>query len=412
MRPLWRVPPPGCAQDAAVRARAAAYAGPVMTVQGGQGALGRVWQGVVDRESARVRDAFLAAASPRTSGRAVWGLVVAWLVVLVAAVVALVGVWWLLVALGWGGHSRLVRWVAAFGALWLLGFMWLAFPRPYRPEGHEVSAQDAPELHALVGHVAAELGVSRPVRVFVNGQVNASMGLVGWRREPVLVLGLPLWWSLSPQGQVGLVAHELAHLRNGDPARGGVIGLAFSLLVGVGADRPREARLTMLLRGYVTFLSLLPLLIAHLQAGYLAWLIGADSQAAEFRADLMAARVAGSDAVVVMLDRMHMAHLLDSALHKQRHMPERPHAFAEYAFMLDTVPEEHWAAQRAALARTSLDDSHPATVDRMQVVQARPEPGTVHLPPKTAEWIRLELGPFVRPIETQAQEWRQYLLHS
>ncbi|GGN40594.1 hypothetical protein [Deinococcus daejeonensis] len=76
------------------------------------------------------------------------------------------------------------------------------------------------------------------------------------------------------------------------------------------------------------------------------------------------------------------------------------------------MPEEQWAAQRAVLARTSLDDSHPATVDRMQVGQARPESGTVHLPPKTAEWIRLELGPFVRPIETQAQEWRQCLLHS
>jgi len=355
-----------------------------MTVQGGQGALGRVWQGVVDRESARVRDAFLASASPRASGRAVWGLMVAWLVVLTFVVSVLLGAWWVLVALGVGGFPDVMRGVAGFMGMLALLYAWVVFPRPYRPEGAEVSAQDAPQLHALVGQVAAELGVSRPVRVFVDGQVNASMSLAGWRREPVLVLGLPLWWSLSPQGQVGLVAHELAHLRSGDPVRGGVVGVAFSVLW------------------------LEPLGVARVLAG----LVGADRQAAEFRADLMAARVAGSDAVVVMLDRMHMAHLLDSALHKQRHMPERPHAFAEYAFMLDTVPEEQWAAQRAALARTSLDDSHPATMDRMQVVQARPQTGTVQLNPDTAELIRQELHPFVRPIETQAQEWRQYLLHS
>lgn len=385
-----------------------------MTVQGEPGALGRVWQGVVARESARVRDAFLTSESPRTSGRAVWGLVVAWLVVLSFAASVLLGAWWLLVALGVGGYPGVTRGVVGFLGVLILLFAWLAVPRPYQPEGQEVSAQDAPELHALVGRVAAELGVARPVRVVLDGQANASMGLAGWRREPVLALGLPLWWSLSPQGQVGLIAHELAHLRNGDPARGGVVALAFSVLERMahallpdGISRSKEGLIPMVTNALMTLLALVPLGAARL----LAWLIGADSQAAEFRADLMAARVAGSEAMVVLLDRLHMAHLLDSALHKQRHMPERPHAFAEYAFMLDHLPQEQWVAQRAALGRTSLDDSHPATSDRLQVVLSRPQPGTVHLAPKTAEWIRLELTPFVWPIEARAQEWRQYLLN-
>ncbi|GGK96516.1 M48 family metalloprotease [Deinococcus radiotolerans] len=385
-----------------------------MTTQGGQGALGRVWQGVVTRESARVRDAFLASESPPASARAVWGLVAAWLVVLAFAASVLLGAWWLLIALGVGGAPDITRGVVGFLGVMILLFAWLAFPRPYQPEGLEVSAQDAPELHALVARVAAELSVPGPVRVVLDGQVNASMGLAGWRREPVLALGVPLWWSLSPQGQVGLIAHELAHLRNGDPARGGVVALAFSVLERLAhsllpdlISRSKEGLMPMITNALMTLLALLPMGAARL----LAWLIGADSQAAEFRADLMAARVAGSDAVAVMLDRMHMAHLLDSALHKQRHMPERPHVFAEYAHMLDTVPEEQWAAQRAALGRTSLDDSHPATMDRVQVVLARPQPGTVHLTPKTAEWIRLELTPVVRPIEAKAQEWRQYLLN-
>lgn len=385
-----------------------------MTTEAGQGALGRVWQGVVNRESARVRDAFLASASPPASGRARWGMGVAWLVVVSFAASVLLGVWWVLVALGVGDFPRVTRGVAGFLGVMALMFAWLALPRPYRPEGLEVSAQDAPQLHALVARVAAEVGVSRPVRVVLNGEVNASMGLAGWRREPVLVLGLPLWWSLSPQGQVGLVAHELAHLRNGDPARGGVIGLAVSVLERLSDSlrpdtitRSKPGLVAMITNVLMTLLALLPLATVRL----LAWLVGAERQAAEFRADLMAARVAGSDTVAVMLDRMHMAHLLDSALHKQRHMPERPHAFAEYAHMLGTLPEEQWAAQRATLGRTSLDDSHPATVDRMQVVQARPQPGTLRLTPEEAERIRLELHPFVRPIETQAQEWRQYLLH-
>ncbi|PJI51844.1 peptidase M48, partial [Methylobacterium radiotolerans] len=67
---------------------------------------------------------------------------------------------------------------------------------------------------------------------------------------------------------------------------------------------------------------------------------------------------------------------LESALHEQRHMPERPHAFLELRHIWDTVPDAQRQQKREEYAarRARLDDSHPATVDRLQVVQAFPQP--------------------------------------
>lgn len=369
----------------------------------------RVWQRVADREAARLRDLFTAHASPTVPPRAALGHALAALVLLGSGALALLGGWLLLRALGLGGLSQGTRIACGLGALPLLLFAWTARPRVHRIQGPRLTEAQAPELHALLRRVGEAAGVTRPVQIVLTPEANAFMGLHGPRRQPTLGLGLALWYGLGPQERVALLAHELAHLKNGDPTRGGLVHHALTVLEQTVSvlwpDPIMEARATLpekvgnlLLKGA----ALLPLGLAHLLLG----LVGAGQQAAEYRADLLAARVAGSAAKAGLLDRLHMAHLLDSALHKQRHQPQRPHAFAEFRHMLDTLSPAQWqrARQEQAQHRVRLDQSHPPTADRLQVVQAWPSAPQLTLSSAEAARIDAELLPFVPALEAAATE--------
>jgi len=84
---------------------------------------------------------------------------------------------------------------------------------------------------------------------------------------------------------------------------------------------------------------LIPLGLLHA----LTTLIGADQQGAEFRADLMAAQVAGTQPTASMLDKLHLGYALESALQKQKHRPERPHAFLELRHIWDSLSPQQRA---------------------------------------------------------------------
>src|SRR5207244_8660082 len=66
--------------------------------------------------------------------------------------------------------------------------------------------------------------------VVVDETVNAYWQVSGLRRRRVLGLGVPLLAILEPQERVALVAHELAHARNGDVGRTLVVSSALRTL--------------------------------------------------------------------------------------------------------------------------------------------------------------------------------------
>lgn len=135
-------------------------------------------------------------------------------------------------------------------------------------------------------------------------------------------------------------------------------------------------------------------------------LIGEAHQAAEFRADLLAAQVAGTPATTKALENLHYAGALESALHKQRHFPERANAFLKLQHLWATMSDAERQKRRAEIEqrRARLDDSHPPTSDRMQVVQAHPMPPTLTFTPERAARIDAELNVFVKLLEQQAYE--------
>ena len=78
--------------------------------------------------------------------------------------------------------------------------------------------------------------------------------------------------------------------------------------------------------------------------------------------------------------------------------------------MWDSVTPERWARAREERAAQGarLDASHPPTADRQRVVEAWPCDGQVALSDKSAGWMDVELGPFVKVLERAAIDDYQY----
>src|SRR5438094_618563 len=69
-----------------------------------------------------------------------------------------------------------------------------------------------------------------PDALVISASFNAEWAVLGWRRRRTLTLGLPLLTVLPPQPRAALIAHELAHARNGDSTRGFFVGGAINAL--------------------------------------------------------------------------------------------------------------------------------------------------------------------------------------
>jgi len=296
--------------------------------------------------------------------------------------------------------------VYAFLSVLCLTFGWLARPKFRSRDDQAITPQQVPELHALITEVAARLHAPVPRMLRINGDVNAFVTREGFPPRFPLTLGLPLVFALHPQELLNLLAHELAHEVNGDPLRGQWIASAMNVLVALqialSPDRWDAGGIGFLANG-VRWVLVLPVL-------GLLWLfdvlLGEARQRAEYRADLLAASISGSEAAVSGLDKLHFADLLEFALQKQRSNPERSHAFLELRHAWDHLKPEQWARRRTDVARhrLRLDSSHPPTTDRIEVVRCHAFPAALVLSGERVRRIESELTPFVARIETEAYD--------
>lgn len=182
-------------------------------------------------------------------------------------------------------------------------------PRPARlpREAMVLPAADHPGVHALVGAAADRIGVRPPRTIAVGLEFNARVQTLGWSRRPALVIGLPLWCSLPEPARLGLLGHELGHLRHDDLLTDGVVTAGRQVVrrviyllrptpvsgmpYNVGHARGRVAtRAANLVLGVLS----VPWLLLDLA---LARLAASANQHAEYLADRRAAELAGSLAV-------------------------------------------------------------------------------------------------------------------
>lgn len=247
---------------------------------------------------------------------------------LLAGVAALAGTGgWLLVAYRFPNPSTVL-------GVALLGLAYALRPRFGRLDGDltELRRNRAPELFALVDEVATAAGAPPPDVIGVDDEPNAYATTVGLRRRRVLCLGLPLWGALPAQERVALLGHELGHFVNGDPRRALLVQPVLTTL-GSAADLVRPVR-TVTGGGVLE-------LFGRAVANAAQWvlsrlLLGAhlllvsvalrDSQRAEYLADEVAARVAGSTAACGLLDAFLATDSIDLAVRRESragHGPDR-----------------------------------------------------------------------------------------
>ncbi|GLZ60089.1 M48 family metallopeptidase [Micromonospora sp. NBRC 107095] len=316
---------------------------------------------------------------------------------LIAAVIALAVVGgWLIVAFPFPN-------LAVVPGVAMVGLAIALRPRFGRldPELEVLDRDQAPELFGLIDEVATAVGAPLPDVVGVDSAINAYAGTVGLRRRKVLCLGLPLWGSLPAGSRVALLGHELGHFVNNDPRRGLLTQPVFTML-GSAADLFRPVR-TNVGAGLVEMLgdalgrAFQWVVSRVLFATYLLLAAVAlrDSQRAEYLADDLAGRAAGTTAATEFLDILLTTESLELAVRRDTragHGPDRWRAALAESRVTraDQLP---LLRQLSVRDGASLFAAHPPTGLRRQMLAGRAwQDPSVTLSEARMERIDAELG--------------------
>ncbi len=319
----------------------------------------------------------------------------------------------LLLACFVGGAALIVLpWLNPFAlvaGIVLLGIGYVAFPRPL-DEPEVVDRAEFPALYRLADEVASDLGAHAVDGIAVDGSFNASFGRYGWRGRRIMTIGLPLFTVLDGQERVAVVAHEIAHDVNRDPARSMFVGGAVRTLVELYSFfLPQEASAGVEYRGRNSEVAMVGI-AGHIAnavlalVGYLVkpllWvffvLMQRDSQRAEYLADALAADVAGDEPARTTLRKLHLAGVFDNLARGAVAQGEQADILgALRRWVADAPPSEWERVERVmALEGTQVDSSHPPTHERIRFLARRaPTDGRVVIDADQVDDIDRELMP-------------------
>ncbi|MEM7645220.1 MAG: M48 family metalloprotease, partial [Pseudomonadota bacterium] len=270
----------------------------------------------------------------------------------------------ILAVAGWPSIPVLV--VAALLALMGV-FLW---PRPAPLPDRMLRRADLPATFAMLDTISAAMAAPQITALSIEEEANAYVGQI--RGEVLLGLGALLWQAATPAERHAILAHEIGHLVNGDPRRGGIIWRARQVV-----DRwhgpivPDNGG-----GGGIAFeLVQVPLALAlEVLDALLTRLTYPESQRAEYLADALAARVAGSGAMVSAMNLLSRAPLLEARFNRL-HGPAAPEGAACVDWVAKALvdPPEAAArriAQEMAAELHTVDTSHPPTAHRIAFLRA------------------------------------------
>jgi Zn-dependent protease with chaperone function len=270
-----------------------------------------------------------------------------------------------------------------------------------RARENRVARADAPALYAYADEVAQSVGARPPHVIVLSTDFNASWSVRGLRRERTLELGLPLLAVLDPDEITALVAHELAHGRNGDATRGLVVGSAiaglselyFALTAEEGGGNADLELVELVAKPFAWLLAqpirLVLLLELHLTLQ--------DARRAEYLADRIAARVAGPRAQIGLDEKLMLAGSLETAVQRFAHAQDAlgGDVFDAMRAAVADVPERERERRRrlARLEGTRLGATHPPTAKRIELIERlTPSEREVRLDAERWEAILAELA--------------------
>ncbi|MEU8610574.1 M48 family metallopeptidase [Actinoplanes sp. NPDC048791] len=249
--------------------------------------------------------------------------------------------------------------------------LWRAIRTQPEPlHGLIVAPHEAPELWALVHHLADEVGTRTPDEIRLVPEVNAAvsedtklLGLIGGRRR--LYLGMPLLQAMNVDQLRSVVAHELGHY-SGKHTRLGAVAYRGRLAIGhtIGRIGPWNP-VGWTFRGYARLYLLVDNAVSRRQ---------------ELDADRASVRVAGPDVAVAALRELPV---IDAAwgVYFDRYINQGWEAgFApddffggfgrlvaarheELAKLRDDQPEQH----------RSRWDTHPSQAERIALMRNAPQ---------------------------------------
>jgi Zn-dependent protease with chaperone function len=323
---------------------------------------------------------------------------------LVLAALAMGGI--ALVVLGFPNPFLIVGGVLAFGMAWVVR------PRlPPVPDGI-VDRTEFAGLYEVSDRVADALGARHVDGIVMDSEFNASFGRYGRRGRRIMRLGLPLVSVLEPQERVALIAHEIAHDVNGDPARGMFVGGAFNVLaelhnlflpqhegIGMSHARMRQSSEAGLVSVGGRLANVALAAIGYLVRPFLvlfAALLWRDSQRAEYRADGLAAGVAGTAAAGSLLQKAHLARTFMNISKGAAAQGEHADVLGALRHWVVDAPPSEWERidRIMALEATQVDATHPPSHERRAYLDRRGDvPPSVTMTSDERDAIDRELMP-------------------
>lgn len=193
----------------------------------------------------------------------------------------------------------------------LLGAALFLWPKRYVDNKIIYTRNDLPELFSLVDRISSKLGAPKIEGIHIVADYNAYYTEFYKPHKRILGLGMQLWGALSPQERVAIIAHELGHSVNNDPARMKLLAKAFQTLGQwkniLYYDQLDEGIIGIFLSVFYGVVNL----ILNFLEGVLTRLLFWESQAAEYRADKCAVIIAGPDTCQSLLEKLMLSDLLE-----------------------------------------------------------------------------------------------------
>jgi Zn-dependent protease with chaperone function len=262
-----------------------------------------------------------------------------------------------------------------------------------RPDGSTVDLRRSPQTAALVREVAGVVGGAQPTRVELSSDLTADLRLTGLSGR-VLSISAPLWLALTGPERVALLGHQLGHLARGDVRLRRYLDGAVHTLreweaftapyrPGLALDPDRQVLAMSSSGGNIVVQNAATGIIADivsvllwparvLLAGYRGAIerLTAPSRRQEaLHADAAAARAAGSDAAVGLLEVLLALPAVETSANRAvSNRSDIAAAIAERMAAFD-------AGQRRALRNgdaAAAVGNHPPTLERLRLVEAQP----------------------------------------
>jgi Zn-dependent protease with chaperone function len=325
-----------------------------------------------------------------------------------------------------GGLALIVTvhavWSIVAGLLLIL-VAWATRPRLGTPPDRVEARGAVPAVYEALDRIAAAAAATRVNGIALTAAFNAGIGRAGWRRRTYMWIGVPLIEVMSPQERLAVLAHEVGHEVNGDPQRTGFIGSAISTVVAwhnllvPGGPRRRG--------GPMHVAEVIVDAVLGVVAGAIRWflrgmthLVWHESQRAEYLADDIAARIAGSEATASAFAKFSLAPTYREAVQaaalerSPAGVPAAPGLFRDFrAQALARFAAGGGAsAVRPSESTFRLDATHPPTNFRIAFVLSRNHPGTMTLTEEDSGKIDHELEPIEDRLQREiAEEYRASL---